>query len=85
MSHAKLIAARGVEIGVEDAGAAPELKLEAGALADLQGGRTEVPDKIVRRQAEQLPRLRRGRLGWWRLLDDRLLGPAGAGGEEQGR
>ena len=80
-------AARGIEVGVENAARRAELELEADALADLERGIAEVRDEFGRGQAEDAaadPRLRGGGDGRRRRRGRRHLGARGAGGEEQG-
>ena len=79
-------AALWIKIGVEDAGTAAELELEAIAFADLERRLPEMADQLIGCEAENLPRLRRRGLGLRNLLSGRLLLEArGATREDQGR
>ena len=72
----------GVQIGVEDAASAGELKFDSGAFAHLESGLAEAQPELVGGEADQVTALDhlRDRLG--RCRSDGLW-RGGAGGEEQ--
>ena len=75
---------RRIEIGIENAAAAAELQLQAGALANLKGGGTELPDQLRSGEADQPSRLRLSGLSLGRRQRG-LLRSRSAGGEQQGQ
>lgn len=85
MGHPKLPAARRIEIGVENAGPAAELELEARPLADLERRMAEMTDKLVGGETDEAARLWRYRFGRRKLLDRlrRLLRTGRASGKRQ--
>src|SRR5262249_49341010 len=85
MRNPKHAVLAGIEIGVEHAVAAAELKLEARSLLHLQGWPARMAGEVARGPPRQLGNLRLHRHGLRRFLWNwSWLGPRGAAGKDQG-
>ena len=73
-----------IQIGIENAGAAAELELEAAAFANLERRATEVADKFLRSEACNPPDAPIDRNRLRHLLYRLLFRPRGAAGKKEG-